>query len=410
MSHPFGGFTALLLLALLLGGCWDHIPVERSAFVTLLGIDADPNGTSRSVITYSIALPNALAAGATEAGQSTASATGTPFYLVSSTQETLQMAFSEAMTHVPRVVEFRHLRALVIGEDYAKSGVERVLEWAIRHPRVSTLAKILISRETAQVLLDAHPVLEPLPGNTVLSASQNTESLGAAFDTPVYVFTRALLSPRRDPAAPMVERVDPQESRAPPTYVQKPIAFTPESDKDSSRRNEIKIIGLAVFQNDRLAGVLSGVEMRGAAWIQGASTVSLTVPHPSLPNRQISVGLVNTRSAIKPTWTDGSLRIRIEIRGIGDILETGTLRPFDAGRQIEEIKAAVERRIERDIESAMARLQREFQADIFGVAELLYRKEPAVWKRLSPEWRKVYAAAALEVDVSIKMGRTGLAR
>lgn len=401
MRNRLLGGLSLLLLALA-GGCWDHLPIERTAFVSLIGVDIDPEGTHRDVITYTIVRPTALGVNPGGGGPPDG---GTPFYLVSSTEPGFQSTFSTHAQNVPRTVRFTHLRAIVLSEERARISVGNVLDWTVRNPNVRTTVQMAVSTGHAQVFLDTHPALEPLPGNTLADIIEMAALSGVTIRAPVYEFMRKVLSPRQDPVAPLVERIQPLRTSVPAGFQQQPIAGT-----SAQIANEVNVIGMAVFKGDVMVGTLTGSEARGATWIFGKSRASYTIPNSDRPDQAVGMITLASNSKIRPTVTDEGLRIAIDIEVLGEILETGNSSPGSAQRQAPEIERAFEEVIKTEVELAMRKLQDDLGADIYGVADIIYQSTPRTWKAIEPVWEELYRAAELEVTVKVRTVNSGLAK
>lgn len=399
--------AGLAALAIVAGGCWDHSPIEETAFVMMLGVDLDPADPDQWVVTQMIALPAHLSAQASGSGVGPSS--GTPFYLISSRAASLQLALSAIGRQVPRQTRLDHMRVIVVGEEVARSGAGPVFAWALRHPQVRPGTVVVVSEGPAQQFMDSQPVLDPLPGSAVIGIIRHVQRIDVAYQAHVYQLVQWVLSPRRDAAAPLVRRINPLTARVPAGFEQQPAAGQPPSAPGETLPNEIEIIGMAVFNGDRLVGAVQGPDARGVSWIRGGSQGFISVPYPADPDRTVTVSILHTRSSLDAEPGDDSLRLVIRVEGEGSIYEAGALTPLSDDPYWPQLEQAVADAIAQEIRRTVSRLQ-QLRADIFGFAEHLYRRSPDAWRRVADRWDDLYAQAEVEVDVRMRLSRTGLAR
>lgn len=405
--HRYVTLLFPLIVVLISGGCWNHLPIEEAAFISLVGIDADPAGTDAMVITYVIANPNALGGGGggTTGGDGGGPGpSGTPFYLVSSLESSFESAFATHLQYVPRQSQLTHLAAVVIGEEIARQSVSPAIARVLRQVNIRETIDIVVSSGHAQVLIDARPVLEPLPGDALSDLINRANLTGVSGRIQIYEFARALLAGRKDPIAPYVERIRPILSPAPEDFVQQPVVSSP------SISNEVRVSGFAVFKSDKMVGTLLGDEARGAAWAFGHSRGLYSTPHPLRENWTVGMEVLTSRTKTTPTFVDGRLSISFDIDVRATLKETGPLSSDRTGADTYRFEDAFETAIANDIKKTMAKLQSELGADIFGIADMIYRKSPTTWEQIEPLWNEIYADADVHANAKVTLISGGLLR
>ena len=242
MSRSF--FPVLLVSCLLIcAGCWDHTPVEETAFIVMLGVDSDPEDLKRTILTQMIVLPQAQ-----PQGSSGAQGGAVPYYFVSQSGLTLSEAQMQALRHVPRYIELAHAQSLVFGEEFAREGIEEAIDWLIRQPQVRFGISIMVSRGTAQELMQAEPKLEALPPIALEGIMREPDPVAFTFNISFHEFAKKILSEREDAAILVIDRVDPMMAKSPER--RRPLR--------QNSRNELHAIGLAVFSGTRMVGILEG--------------------------------------------------------------------------------------------------------------------------------------------------------
>lgn len=384
----------LVMCLFICTGCWDHTPVEETAFTVMLGIDNDPEDSTRMILTQMIVLPQAQ-----PQGSSGEQGGARPYYLVSESGLTLTEAQLRTLRHVPRYVELAHAQSLILGEEFARAGIEEAIDWLIRQPQVRFGITITVSRGTAQELMQADPKLEALPPIALEGIMREPDPVAFTFNISFHEFAKKILSEREDAAILVIDRVDPMMAKA-----RSEIAA--QSQQIGS---ELHAIGLAVFNGTRMVGILEGPAARGAVWVQGSSLNSMNVPHPTEEDRYVAVSFVKSRTTVDVSMKDDQLIIQVRVRAIGNVFESVSAQMQPVGPVVEAVEKSVEYFIKEEIEAAFAEVQL-LGADIFGIAEVLYRSSPDDWRRVAPYWDDVYREAKVEIEVDATLTRTGLAR
>lgn len=393
MSRSF--FPVLLVSCLLIcAGCWDHTPVEETAFVVMLGVDSDPEDPKRTILTQMIVLPQAQ-----PQGSSGAQGGALPYYLVSHSGLTLTEAHFRALRHIPRFIELAHAQAVVFGEDFARKGVDEAMDWLIRQPQVRFGISIVVSRGSAQELMHAEPKLESLPPIALEGIMREADPLAFTFNVPFYEFAKKVFSEREDAAILVIDRIDPLTAK-----VQGEIGAPTQHVGD-----ELHAVGLAVFNGTRMVGILEGAAARGAVWVKGSSLNAINVPHPTEEDHYVAITFVKARSDIRVAMDGDQLTIQVRVHAVGNLFESVSSLALPVTDSIEEIERNVALFIKEEIETAFAEVQL-LGADIFGIAEMLYRRSPDEWRRVADQWDEVYRQARVDVQVDASITRTGFAR
>lgn len=403
--------TFLLLLALGIGGCWDHQPPEETAFIIMIGLDHHPEKEDQKTITQLAVLPSGLAA-----GENSGRPEGSPFYLLSNTAHTLEGAQLAVVDHLSRLPRLDHLDALVISEKVAREGlaIEPTVAWALRHPQIRPGVLMFISEDTAQQFLDATPALDPLPGVAIDGLMQHSRRVHHVYPVTALEFAQTLLSPRMDGALPIVRRVNPLGVKVPPDFEQLPFVGSAQGDsggdESEQKKTQIKLVGMAIFKGQKMVGTIMQEEGEGLTWILGDSKVSLSIQHPVESEKFVAA--VTIRSKVKRRARlneDGKATLTIDIEASMDVWGEGKLKTLGIGPDVPGIERDLAKTVIAQVENSMQALQK-LEADIFGFGEELYRRSPDDWKKVEDRWDEVYRDAELDVMADITVRRTGLSR
>ena len=409
--------TAVVVLVILLSisaGCWNRREIETLGFVVGSGVDTPLGPTHwdspdvggeierRLQLTVQIMKPSGMSTG--ERGTTLER----PFWTVSITGRTLFECVRGLSEVSPRSLYWPHNRWLLLGEEYAKGGVARLLDFWERDQETRRRAVLGVVKDgRAWDLLQVESELERVPSEfgreTLLNASKKSSSI---VWTSVNDFVVALASEGIDPIALRVEAI--------------PYAYPYEITGDVTRE-EVKatarLSGAAVFRSDKLVGWLDGREARGYNWVVGKVKSALLVveaPERSIEPEPgaslIGLEIIGAKGAFKPKITDDGRNIGIAVK-ISAEANIADVQPYVDSYSDSGLWAFLERQLEEAIKGeAMAAIRKaqELRADIFGFGREVYRTNPKVWKQVKDQWYEIFAGMEPEIEVSAKIVRSGL--
>lgn len=404
----------LVILLSISAGCWNRREIETLGFVVAAGVDTplgpthwdspnvDDEIERRLQLTVQIMKPSGMSTG--ERGTTLER----PFLTVSITGRTFFECVRALSEVSPRSLYWPHNRWLLLGEEYAKGGVARVLDFWERDQETRRRAVVGVVKDgRAWDLLQVEFELERVPSEAgrgiLLNASKKSSSI---VWTSVNDFVVALASEGIDPIALRVETI-------PYTY---PYEITGDVTREEVKA-EARISGAAVFRSDKLVGWLDGREARGYNWVIGKVKSALLVveaPEHSIEPEPgaslIGLEIIGAKGAFKPEITDDGRHIGIVVK-ISAEANIADVQPYIDSYGDSELWAFMERRLEEVIRSeAMAAITKaqELRADIFGFGREVYRADPKVWKEVKDRWYEIFAHIEPEIEVSAKVVRSGL--
>lgn len=396
-------FAALLSVGILLfgTGCWSRREINQLSFVMAFGLDKGRT-PGQWVVSYQIAIPQALVGGGGVGGTGGGRRT---IWTPATEGASLIDAVRRLSELDPRRGYFVHANLIIIGEGLAREGVAPVIDFLDRNPEIRRTALVYIShRGTAQEVIEAIPTLGTIPAAAVSGLTR--WGLEAAASAPVTLeeMLSILATGKRDLALPLLYRTT-------------GTVLSPEKVPSSSSReqapaqeqygNELRAAGFAVFKGTTMVGTLNRLESRGYLWLQGKIKEGIFLV--AFPGSEAPVALEvrQARTRLSPVIQGNNLRFKAQIHVDYDVAEiTG---PADIGRR--EVRDALSRRltsvIRNEIRAALRKAQGEYQADIFGFGEMIYRHYPRVWANLASRWDKVFPTVAVDLDVKTHFRDTG---
>lgn len=381
--------TALLSIVMLISGCWDLIEIDRNFFISAIGIDLykgeehsheeaeEEDGIGeldRYVITY--VAPDLRSIGKNATSDQTR-------IIMSTVSNNPYEATRELTTRTNRNINFRHTKAVIIGEEVARNSdyLKEIFDNLARHEQLSRKISVLIAQGTAKEVIETEDQYDDLTGqhiNELVNKKQGSPRYNDLFLEEV--FTEIFFS---------------QDCILPRVVVGK---------------GEIKVAGSAVIKDFKLIG-----------WLGEVENISVMF----LLNR-VKSALVNAsyKGAVIPyIITNSDTKYKIETKGdkikyIVDITTEGYIQQFkletedklSTNKTILEIEAKTDEVLEKQISETFNKLQKEFKTDALGVGRYISKHEPELWKQIEDDWDEIFENMEFEVNVDTIVRRIGMTK
>lgn len=371
----------LVATVLLATGCWDRVEVNDLAIVQMTSFDKVGDQ-------YRVAVSFPLVGqmgGSKGGGGGTGGSGDQSNYFESAESEALRTSFMHVQRKLSRSLYFAHRRVMLIGEDLARDGITRVLDIISRYPENRISTYLLIAKGEALDLMKTPVLMERIP------AEMFREIIISVLNRPVTArdFIQAQLAEGVDPYALAFKR-----------------SKTDTGDGDQSA-NTIEISGLAVFRDDKLAGMLEGRHVNGA--LAALNQLRRPIFSAKLPGQDdfISAQFTELASHIHPVVENGQLRIQLQFSGIYEINVNETDLTLVNLEHDDRVTEAIERELKNQVSAAVRELQERFATDILGFGHAVRLHHPRLWKKISGRWRDLYPHVPVEYAFNIRLEHVG---
>lgn len=373
--------TALLVCLftlVFLCGCWDRRELNEVAFIAVAGIDQAPAEKLR--LTGQIVLPRQLLSPSPAGGTSTGGKEKA-FILATAEGETALEANRNLIKELGRRVYWDHNRVIIIGERLARQGIAPFLDIFVRTPEARLRTLLVVAKEAEiEELLAAEEKLDPNLAKTLENALHWRRASGKIKDVDLKEFLELMGTEGSDPVASAV------------TLQDKTLTFA----------------GTAVFKKDKLVGWLSDFETQGFLYAVGKKPGGIITT--SFPDgEKVVLELTRAKSKIIPEMKKNKVSFIIRTSAEGRFREThGSANPTELANWSlleKEMAAKMEKQIKAAVDKAQG-----LGADIFGLGEVLHRKDPKAWKTLKENWAEIYPTVEVKVKVTARLREHGVLR
>lgn len=393
--------AALLLIILIMPGCWDCVEVEELAYVIGVLVDDAPGGK----VSLEVQTLNARALGGGGGGVTGGGGGGRavkPYNNYVSAADTLFDADRDMVKGMSRRLFFSQNQIIVVTEKAAREeGLRKNLDFFVRNPEFRRTNWVFVFKGgEPKKLFELPGIIEPTPVQRILGRIKNKRKTNEFAPVQLGEFIMNLESEGIQPFAGGI-KVKPSKAFV-KTDIEKILGV-------GTAKENVVLEGTAVFKNERLAGWLNETETRGLLWVVNkVEGGSLTVPFESL-NDQVTLEIIRARSQVEPEIRDGRIFMSVKVNAVTNIGESEVTRDFSNPAAVEELRRRAAKVIANEIRLALEKTQGELRSDIFGFGRALHRKFPRQWKQVKEKWdEKVFPRVQVELEVNIIIRSVGL--
>lgn len=376
----------LLILCIVLTGCWNRRELNELAITLAIGIDKLED---EYLVSAQIVVPSEVSL--------TGGKVGSPVTLVQARGETVYQAIRKMTKTSPRKIYPGHLRMLVLGESLAKEGIGDSLDIISRDWELRSDFYVIVAKDSAaEEILDIQTPLENIPANKMFDTLKTSEENWAA--TTGVTLDELIVDLRSDGKEAVLTG----------------ILAIGKTEEGSSKQNletikpavVIKYDELAVFKDDKIVGWLTEDESRGySAIINQVNTTLGTISCPEGGKADIEVLRFNTK--VKGKVKNGNPEVDIDIQIEGNV---GSLEcPIDISKpeSIEALEKGYEEAVKETINNSVKGVQEKYETDIFGFGNAIHRSNPKEWKTLKNQWDQHFTNMEFNTKVDVKILKTG---
>jgi spore germination protein KC len=269
-----------------------------------------------------------------------------------------------------------HTVVFVIGNEAAKDGIGKYLDFFIRSIQTRPLTKIVVAEGTAAEALDVKPNLDKIPAMSIdhMVDSQIFNSLSTKSTIKDYI--NSMVSKTSSFTAPIL-RI--------------------EKIKDE---DVLVIKGIAVFKGDKMVGELNGYEGRGLLWVK--DHVKSGVVNVDIDEGNAAIEIIDVSCDLSFEIKDKKPIVKIKI-GVDGLLASQTCkRNLETMSGVEELEKLLQKEVEKEIKITLKKAQK-MNTDIYGFGEEFHKHYNKEWEMMESQWDDLYPALQVNIEVTGKI-------
>ncbi|WP_026581258.1 Ger(x)C family spore germination protein [Bacillus sp. J33] len=379
--------TFILFLAILsLTGCWSAKNVNDLAIINIIGIDQTDNGEIE--VSTLLAKPDALFTQANSGGQGNET---NKFLIQTATGKSIFEAMGKLSKSISERIYLGHANVVIFGEKAAREKMESSLDFFRRDNESRPGLLLLVTKGLASEIIKTSPELNSTLGLEINDMVTSDQFSATKMVNDLSQFLKDLSSNTTDPITGVIV---PANNMGIEAEGEKRESQDDKQDTDNMSVNgnetpkALSLQGTAVFRGGNLKGFLDERETRGLLSIQGKLQNEIIMLNcGGHDNGTVGLMIKDTRSQFNPRISGQNLKMDVNIQVEADIGEiTCSNLQLDTD-EIEQLNKQLEDLIKQDSLSVLGKAQKQWETDIFGFGESIYRNSPKEWDQLAPEWR-----------------------
>lgn len=375
MKRVLRGGLLVIALSVMTTGCWDAKELEQMIYFNALAFDyKDGEYTCYSQIVNFGNLGK----------QEGSSRMPEEVWVGRGYGRTLDMATDNLYPSSQQRISWAHVKAVVLSEEALKHGrYDEMFDSFNRYPEIRHEMSLYTTREPLETLLTARPILNISAFYTRLI---NPEDSYRQFSVVHPMTIREMGKYLHEPAVTMA---------VPYMKVNK------ERWKHNLKEHPMmEVNGAAFVKNKKYKGSLDREKLMGLRWVQkGAARAPVYLFNEKGPVAVLA--LSKPKCKIEYRLVDGKPRFSLQIKAAGPVIER--TQPVNES----ELTALAAKKIEEEVRN-LFREGLNIKADVLGLEETIYRKDPQLWKQLTQgEDLPLDEQSVEKVEVKAKVVSTG---
>lgn len=357
--------AGLLSIAIfVVSGCWDMVDIDRRFFVGNIGIDKAAVDDKLKV-EFTMPIVRKISG---EGGQGGGGG-GSTIASVSTVSDSIHAAARQMSHRLSRRLFFEHTRVILIGEEAARDGIEGVVNFLSRNTEVNRRGRIMVVKGKAEDALKVKNEYETLLAMYIANIFENWTFCSKFIEITIDDFMKSVYSTQGNVLLPRL---------------------TPG-------KIDVSIGGAAVIKNYKLVGWLDENETLGVNFVLGkvrGGDLTFKQQGEDYPV-VMSIVQISTKTELVEAGTYPKFKISPRI--VADIVETPVDMKIDAS-MIKSLEKDLEEKVNQIILKGVKKLQKEFQVDLLGFGEYLYKYRPGIWEYYREDWENIFPHVEVVVD------------
>lgn len=365
----------LLLIPLIITGCWDKVEIEERAHVSAVGIDKyiaeseDSNTRNNFVFTFSF-----------------------PEHQKEKPKDIVVSTVGDTLYSVSKIMADRsnkelflgHLRTVIISHDVIKDerAFRQILDGIENNELLSRRVILAMTEDSASEIIKIVPATENMLGEFVSEIFRRRDKIPRTVGRSIGDTLRDL----HENGNTIIAKIMPGKA-------------------------DVKIAGAGIIGNFQFRGWLGEVDTAYLLVLRG-DTKRLSGMAVQHENHITPVDIRLERPKVKLIEDRKKIKILIEIKMEGDVKQSYFESDEDMleDKTVKEVEELITETIKEKLYSSIYQIQKEFRTDVIGIDRYLRQSHHRLWKAVEEDWEEIFPNIDINVAVDMKIRRIGLVK
>lgn len=359
----------LIIPLLLLTGCYDYKELNTISILSATEINKIDD---KYVVSAQAVNPQA---------PDKTTTTQAPFIIYNGSGKTIQEAYRKITNETSKFLYSSHLQLLIINEKVAKENIKEIIDFYLKSPPIRTEFYILISKSD-NVLDIITPINDISSSSIKETIENNVKYLGTTNTVTFNELTNMILDPNLEIVLPTIKLINDSKEGEKIENIEKTKIDT-----------KYQLDGLAIFKDNKLQGYLNEEESKTYNILKNKINNTILTTKCD-DNKYMTTEIIDSKSEINVKKNN----IKIKIKLSGNLNEYHCNKPLDKTKTIKDIEKEFEKEVTNTLTSNINKIRKEYNSDIFGFLDKLYRTDYNKYKEIKNNW---YKSTYQNIDISI---------
>ncbi|WP_255724626.1 Ger(x)C family spore germination protein [Shimazuella soli] len=376
----------ILIVSIMVTGCWSRKELNDIALVIGLGVDKVGDDY---ILSTQVVDPGEIA--------SKGGSGRVPVITYKTRARTLIGAVRKLTSSTPRKLYLSHLRMFVIGESVVKDGVAPVLDFITRDHELRSDFFIIMTRDSrAQDVLTMVTPLEKVPSTYMYTMLNHAEKYWTAYTTQkIDQLDNDIASDGKEAVISAIEIKGSLKEGEQKKNVE-----------DIALKNYLQYTSLGVLHKDKLVGYLEETEASGYKYVIN-KVKSTVVDMPCNKQRKDVTEIIHSKTTIRTRVKNHKPSAIVQVHAEANVAELQCQADLLKQNVINVLETKTENEIKHQIVKALQKTQKEYHADVFGFGNNIHQSNAKEWKKLKKDWGKTFSTMPVKIEVKVEIRNFG---
>ncbi len=282
-----------------------------------------------------------------------------------------------------------HVKILVISENIAndEKRLLSVIDFLYRDAEIRNDINLIIAKDkNPREILETDIKVENITSFYLKDAFENEESISKYHAVPLWKFVDNLNSKGISPTLPAVTTIK-------------------QKDKIIGQ-----ILGSGVFKGGKMVGYIDGDETKSYMFIIGELKGGVLVVDKYIEDdfSRVTLEIIRNKTNVTPIYSDDKLIMNIEIEVSVIISEIQGQTNFMDEKYTKSLEDKAQKQLKNEVDSLIKKVQKDFQADIFGFGAIIESEMPNLWNEVKYNWPEYFKELETQTNVIINIKGSSL--
>lgn len=403
----------MILICLVLPGCYDATEVDEEVYALAIGVDKGVSNAIRITFQYATYQDSGGGMNGGGGGGSESEESGEVTGTIVSTVEAASLLEGINLMNaaVNRQISLMHVKMLVFSEEYAREGVAKYVEPLARFRELREFMRVVVCKgQASDFIKENKTFIGSNPSKAMELMFEQSKNSGYYPDTMFNDFYIAMVTPYGQATAIYAgvndfNAIDSSNEDDAPVVTPQDIEPGLIPRKGGTKK---EFFGTALFNGDSMVGSLSQNETRYFLMAIGEFRRGFfTFDDPNEPGYICVLDLQPARPPkVRAVFADGVPVINLRLMIDADVLSIQSRKHYEKLENIEEFSNTIARQIEENLIKTIKKTQA-LNTDIFHFGKKVARNFRTIDEMEQYNWLMNYKDARINVEVELHVRRSG---